>query len=233
MSGGYDINRAHDQQVGLGNGYQEDLCCTLGDWRTDDSLTLTGSTAPELQTNTYGGEVLKWDHGDTTTDGISCRFKMPAQYDPKSCDIVLCFNARKIDATADENTDLAIAALISWERPSRLSDTTPSGATVPTLRDTPSGGVIATAPYATLAACDITAATTNRTGWAAYEINLGKQIRAEFTTAATQPKEGDDIRIVVYPSEAVGSTDMDLQMGVPCIRIRRNGGIDPERRNKP
>jgi hypothetical protein len=228
---GFDIDRAHDQQV-VGGGYQEDLCCTIGDWRTDDGLTLTASTAPELQANTHGGECLKWDHGDTTTDGISCAFRMPAQYDDDSCDIRLCVDARKIDATADENADLKLAAIISWDRASRLSDASPAGSTVPTLLDTPTGGVLATAATAILAACDITAATTNRTGWGAYEINLGKAIREEVTTpGAGRPKPGDRIKITLYPHEAVGSTDMDVQIGIPCVRVRRHGGIDPARRN--
>jgi len=228
---GYDIDRAHDQQVG-GPGYQEDLCCSLGDWRTDDGLTLTASTAPELQANTHGGECLKYDHGDTTTDGISCAFRMPAQYDPDACDIRLVVDARKIDATADENADLKLSAIISWDRSSRLSDPSPNGSTVPTLLDTPTGGVLATGETAIIAACDTTAATTNRVGWGEYEINLGQAIRDANAAGSARPRPGDRIKITLNPNEAVGSSDMDLQIGIPCVRIRRHAGIDPTRRNQ-
>lgn len=214
-----------------GLGYREDFNPGLGGWRDKSGLTLTATSEPDIITigTVTGGLMfgLKWDHTGTTTDFLSFAFTMPRQWAESLDDLQVAVNARKVDATADENTDLCLAANIFWIKPDRLSNPSVAvGGTAPTVAAAGDSGTsinsLSTAATAVLAACDIAATNNTMTGFGAYALDIGQRLRTEIKRIPT----GSACSIVVYPHETVGTTDMDLEISIPSIRFRRHAGLN-------
>lgn len=208
--------------------FRECVFSSLGAWREKAGLTLTATTEPDLivmATSVYG---LKWDHAGTTTDHATLSFRMSFEFSPNAplkTDIRLIVCARKLDAAADENANLALQASMGWFTPGIVSNPRQDDATAtaPTL-DTAAGSMntLTTPAKVLLAAAVVAADNTGTTGFADYELDLGARLRAEAKTI----KAGDIVHITLAPNETVGSADMDLEIaGAPMLVIRREEQI--------
>ncbi len=210
------------------NPFRNDLPIPLGAWRDKSGLTLTATTEPDLIQMANGPFGMKWDHGGTTTDFASLDFPMPFTFAedngvPKF-DFKLMCSARKLDAAADENADLCLQAQIVWFTPDALDNPVGQVATsvVPKL-----GGVsttlktLTTPALALMATATIAAANTATTGFARYSLDIGARLRAEGKSIYA----GDIVQIRLSPNEAVGTTDMDLEVLSPRVVLRRTLGF--------
>lgn len=207
--------------------WREDQFVPLGAWRDKSGLTLTATTEPDLivmGTSFYG---MKWDHGGTTTDIARLNFIMPMHFAEAEglpqYDIKLICVARKLDPSAtgsDENTNLCLESQLNWFSPAILNDQRGRLVTdtAPTISTAATASKSLTTPArALLATATLAADNTGVAGFARYELDLGARIRAEGKALYA----GDVCSLALYPHEAVGGTDMDLEVLPPVLRIRR------------
>lgn len=208
--------------------WRQSLVLPLGSWRDKSGLTLTATTEPDLIAMATSSEGMKWDHGGAATDYAACTFTMPFEFEPAAVpnyDMKLVVVARKLDAAADENADLALQATLGWFTPGVVSNPrqTSVTATAPTLT-TAAGSIqtLTTPAKALMATAVIAAANTAATGFARYELDLGARLRAESKALLA----GDIVTIKLGPDDTVGATDMDLEIiGAPILLFRRGEQI--------
>lgn len=170
---------------------------------------LTASTAPEIIAWATDLQAIKWDHGDGSTATVRWSFRMPFDYDPlakskagQTDDIFIKIHARKLDASSDENADLALQAQATWITAGTDTD----------------NNQLTTAASATLAASN---SSTAPDGMAEYTLNIGTRLRAE----SKRIDAGDIVTIAIGPNETVGSGDMDVEMLTPTLIYRRHSAM--------
>lgn len=218
MSGSFDIERAAMGAIPR-EGFNDQPIIPLGFF--DASLApLSTSTAPEILAHQTNNIVLKYDHGDGSSNYIQVPFTMPDTYAEEQDELIVIVPARKVDSGGDENADLALQAQIYWQKPGQVN--TPNQqdatATAPTQTTAPgTQGSLSTPAKALLAAANTSAATSNGTGWHEYVINIGRRLRIENLTIP----RGAICNLRIGPNETVGSSDMDVEIGIPRLAIRR------------
>mgnify|MGYP000258103911 CR=1 FL=1 len=224
MSGSFDFERSARSAL-PNEGFNDQPLTILGMF--DASLAaLSTSTAPEILATVTNGIVLKWDHGDTASSYIQIPFTIPDWYVQESDYIVLIVPARKVDSGGDENTDLCLQAQLYWQKPGQLNtpDQQSATATAPVAKTTgdTSQKSLTTPAKALMAGANTSAATSNTTGWFEYEINLGVRLHAE----GKEISRGSLCNLRLGPNETVGSSDMDVEIGIPRLAIRRHARSD-------
>lgn len=180
-------------------GYAEDFVAlnAIHSWTNGSNAQLGAATEPDL-VSLSGVFGVKWDHGGTTTDLLRGCFTVPLTYAKDRHGILLGFKARKVDsAGVDENADLKVQAVVTWHNP--------GDAAVQTVT------VTSDALAAASAAADLS-------DFEAVELDIGAAI--EDADAHVEP--GALMTIDISPNEAVGTTDMDLQVVGQHVLIRRH-----------
>lgn len=176
----------------------------LGALRTVANLTLTASTDPTVtQLGTSALYPIVWHYDDDSADTILLPWAVPEEFDYASQDMHLRLLLRKVDATADENTDLKFQAQIT-------SFTPPSATAFTTLTTTAKTSALAAS----------TTATTLPTGFAWYDIDIGKALQAE----SKRLRGGDQLQFEIGPNEQVGATDMTVELAALQIRYAHHLG---------
>ncbi len=220
----FDIERALKGSM-ANEGYNDQPLMTLG-WLDASLAPLSTSTAPEILAHNTNNIVLKWDHGDTAANYIQVPFSMPDNFAAEQDELIVIVAARKVDSGGDENADLALQAQIYAQKPGQLDnpDEQDITATVPTQTTAPASSVVSltTPAKALLAACDTSAATSNGTGWHEYEINIGRRLRDE----GLEIPRGAICNLRIGPDDTVGSSNMDVEIGIPRLVLRRHARSD-------
>ncbi|MDX2147576.1 MAG: hypothetical protein SFZ23_08650 [Planctomycetota bacterium] len=206
---------------------QRSTGCPFSDnWPLIDILTslrLTSGALPTAgsgnlrwlatQTDVLG---LRWLTAGTTTDIAVFSAVVTQQYDWFDDQLTLGLCLRKNDAT-DENTDLAVTATMKFWSPGAANPDV-AAASVPSGSNIRQGDNAVT----TISAVSRTLAASGNTldDYYWYWFNLGLGVAR--TGAANQLAAGDIVRIEIAPNEAVGSTDMNLDLAGAVLAGRAN-----------
>jgi hypothetical protein len=205
-------------------GYAEDRPIPLNDWRTatDAALGTSAGATPYRALANTSVPCIVWRQDAAATDLIRTSFIVPGQYDPKVDDLRLIVSARKVDAAADENTDLALGCIMRFST-SGQTDPTLSATTTPAAP----GALINGYTPAITGDTALTAATqvnrqligsstgANVSTFALYEFNLG----------ANGLYPCDRVILELFPHETVGTVDMVVQLDGTSIRWHRNSSL--------
>ncbi len=183
-------------------GFRDGFYTTWEQWLDKNFAAL--SADPELVTVSTDFRVVKWDHDATAADFIRHNFVIPRWFpllEGSEYGIKLIVPARKVDATADENSDLKLQCGASWIDSDDSSD-----------------GVDSLATAAVSDALPASVTDTDGQNFTNIVIDLGAQLKTESASLLA----GRQLALKLGPNETVGSTDMDLQIMQPVLEIRRH-----------
>jgi len=182
-------------------GYREDLIIPLpSGWTTAAGGQIVSGTTPGIVTADTHYTAISWDAGEGAAAHVERQFLMPRQWAEDQDDLVLLAWAKKIDAAADENPDLALQAQIRWIGPNDDEEQ-----------------ILTTPALATLAAASASGAVKD---YDRYTLDLGARLKAENK----QIEAGSLCLLMLGPDDTVGSTDMTLNLLATLLGIRRHAG---------
>jgi hypothetical protein len=188
------------------------------DLATSAGATITTTGAVQVNNLASSGmRGVRWIFSSDVTGFAILNWTVPRHYNQQLDDCRLFLALRKYDAAADENADLRTQIGATWLSPGRV-DNLPSAQAATTAPTAISVGDTAVRTLTTPVSRTLAAASTTATGgfhWYEFDLSLSA---ARGGLEANRWRPGTIVQFEIGPNEAVGDTDMELQLvgGILC-----------------